>query len=187
MASINAVSERWQKMLTLFNDALRIDQPRRGGYLDRECGSDDELREELKKLLDAFESGTEAIEMTIEQAAESFVGQLPEVSRASLVGTSGKTSGDYHVRRLREAFACIETFFYHSARSRQDSGDVASALALAELFGEAARGEIFPPTAEGLRALSEQVPADEQNDAMAAALRRWLVTISASRFDDDAF
>jgi hypothetical protein len=182
MASDSVELGRWRRMQSLFGHAIRIDQARRGDYLEQQCGGDKEMREELEKLLDAFESGTEVIEMTIEQAANSFVGQLPEVSRASLIRTTGE---DYRSHRLREAFACIETFFYHSARSQQGAADAGRALVLARLFGDAARGKTDLSSADGLRALGEQVPADDRDDAMAAALRRWLETISDGFADTD--
>lgn len=42
---------RWQRLNTLFEEALTIESYRRSTFLDEVCGSDAELRHELESLL----------------------------------------------------------------------------------------------------------------------------------------
>lgn len=157
----NEHPERWRRMQSLFNRALALDADRRDAWLDRQCRGDETLRRELDGLLNAADGGTEIIEATIRRASL----QCPDRPE--------RPTGD---RPLCRAFACIATFFRHSARARRETDPVGARadLLIARAFGRAAAGEDIGSSAEALRTLLETLAADGEPGATAAALRRWL-------------
>ena len=48
-------AERWQRVKQLLDQAIAFDVDNRSSYLDRECGSDSELRSEVESLLSSHQ------------------------------------------------------------------------------------------------------------------------------------
>ncbi len=55
-------SKRWQKIKSIFDAALEIVPAKRGGFLDKSCPHDTELRQEVQKLLDSYDQAEGFIE-----------------------------------------------------------------------------------------------------------------------------
>src|SRR3954469_10830629 len=54
-ASAGMNAERWQRVKQLLDQAIAFDVDNRSSYLDRECGSDSELRSEVESLLSSHQ------------------------------------------------------------------------------------------------------------------------------------
>jgi Tol biopolymer transport system component/serine/threonine protein kinase len=80
--------ERWQQVKRIFNGCLELQPAGRGGYLDRACSGDAELRREVESLISAYDSGGDALERPIHPVDDA--GAL-----------AGRIVGDY--RLVREA------------------------------------------------------------------------------------
>ena len=78
--------ERWNKVQSLFEQALEIDQRERFGYLEKECGDDKELFNEVLSLLKADEEGH-----SIFSATPADYIPVDETNLA------GKTFGNYRI------------------------------------------------------------------------------------------
>jgi serine/threonine-protein kinase len=94
--------ERWPRIKALFDAALRIDPPDREDWLRRAC--DDDVREEVARLLDNDERASRERFLTIKSAPPSPVGlstvsaargegeaPVPTVAGASRIGKGGFT------------------------------------------------------------------------------------------------
>jgi serine/threonine protein kinase/tetratricopeptide (TPR) repeat protein len=46
--------EKWEKAKEIFNSVLDSDEPQRAAYLDKACGNDEELRQEIETLLASY-------------------------------------------------------------------------------------------------------------------------------------
>jgi serine/threonine protein kinase len=106
--------ERLQQIETIYNDAILLQPGERVSFLDRVCGEDGDLRQEVESLL-AFERRTEGYMETsaFQQAAESIAREgvdtlmgrmLGRYQLLSLVGQGGMgqvyCAADSHLNRL---------------------------------------------------------------------------------------
>jgi serine/threonine protein kinase/Tfp pilus assembly protein PilF len=64
--------ENWAKVKALFEAAVELEPPQRARFLDRSCGSDDELRREVESLL----ASSASAESFLEQPAANQVASL---------------------------------------------------------------------------------------------------------------
>ncbi|MBF8304952.1 MAG: protein kinase family protein, partial [Acidobacteria bacterium] len=69
--------ERWRKVEDLYHAAAERDVTLRAAYLHEACGSDDELRREVERLLAAGEKPTGNLESPILQAAARMFEETP--------------------------------------------------------------------------------------------------------------
>lgn len=78
---------RWQRLNTLFEEALSIESYRRSTFLDEVCGSDAELRSELESLLSAAEDPDDLIGSAVQEAAHTvcFERGLPALEPGSRI------------------------------------------------------------------------------------------------------
>ncbi len=89
---MTAPTERWGRLQILFESASRL-QPREvEDFLDRECGEDAGLRQELRSLLDLRPEGMDPLAEAVQVAAREAVGAV--VSRPAEIG---ETIGKYRV------------------------------------------------------------------------------------------
>src|SRR3569832_2284344 len=65
--------DSWRRVEELFLAALDVPPEKRTAFLDRECGSDAELRAEAESLLAADESGGDRIAMLVETSAANLL------------------------------------------------------------------------------------------------------------------
>ncbi|MEJ7606800.1 MAG: protein kinase [Bryobacteraceae bacterium] len=62
--------EHWQQVKELLNSALELDAEDRAAYLDKTCGSDSVLRNELQSLLASFDKADDFMESSCESRPE---------------------------------------------------------------------------------------------------------------------
>lgn len=93
-------SERWARVKDLFQEALSVEPQSRVGLLDRECGEDVALREEVESLLASHEDDSLSLEApTHIPVFGSVVRRVrEEVSRGEAL--IGRTIGPYRVESL---------------------------------------------------------------------------------------
>ena len=65
--------QRWQQIEEIFHEALELDAPQRLEFLKKQTGADDELRDEVQKLLSQFEDASSFIEQPLYQRSRSQV------------------------------------------------------------------------------------------------------------------
>jgi len=65
-------ADRWQRLQALFHAALALEPDARSAFLDQNCGSDGELRRELKALLEASEKPLDGLRQPVLDAAHPF-------------------------------------------------------------------------------------------------------------------
>jgi serine/threonine protein kinase/Tol biopolymer transport system component len=66
--------QSWQRVKQIFEGALKLSGAERQQFLDRECGDETELREEVESLLRSYEVAGSFMESpAVAQAAESFI------------------------------------------------------------------------------------------------------------------
>ena len=90
------MSDRWQKIEQLYHAACERDVTLRAAYLHEACGSDEELRREVERLLAAGEKPTADFASPIQKAAARMFDETPfeETPTQSLIG---RQLGLYHV------------------------------------------------------------------------------------------
>lgn len=67
--------ERWQEISRIFNRAISLDANARSAYVDEKCGTDDELKAEVERLIESHQraEGDDFIGgLAVEDAAEHF-------------------------------------------------------------------------------------------------------------------
>ena len=77
------MNDDWQRVKSIFNSAVELDTAGRREYLDEACEGDAELRQQVEKLLDSYESGFMEVE-----------GDDRDTLKA------GQTIGRYEIERL---------------------------------------------------------------------------------------
>jgi eukaryotic-like serine/threonine-protein kinase len=82
--------DRWEKLKSIFTDALALDEQLREEYLRNACGSDRELLHEVLSLLAAYENPG-VIDRSIESLKTSFLKNVAEG------GVKGRSIGSYQV------------------------------------------------------------------------------------------
>jgi tetratricopeptide (TPR) repeat protein/predicted Ser/Thr protein kinase len=72
---------RWEKMRSLYDQALQLSSEERGQFLANACDGDDELQHEIETILRVAEQGSEFIENVVGHAAAELVAnpQIPEL------------------------------------------------------------------------------------------------------------
>ena len=179
MTDLPGSPERWQRIRELFETGLSIDSEQRTQWLAKECGGDDDLRETMDGLLAAARASTEIIDVTINEASESFLHNL----HCAPPGKPAKDAAQPINEKTRRAFACLEAFFYHSARSGQDTNPARAGIdaGLAKAFGRAANGhDSLEPAAQIKRLLAQLEDGHESRETL-TAIRFWLQVL-----EDDA-
>jgi eukaryotic-like serine/threonine-protein kinase len=86
-------TERWTQIETLFHEALEVEPVRRVSWLHARCGTDRELLEELKSLLEHQKPAEDELGRLVQVAAESLA---PEMARNAGPGI-GDQIGPYHL------------------------------------------------------------------------------------------
>ena len=77
------MGERVDRLMDLFERALEVPAAERGAFLDRECGTDADLRREMDSLLAAHESSTEFFDtLTDDIVSPAFAPVLQAATRA---------------------------------------------------------------------------------------------------------
>ncbi len=85
--------ERWQKIKSVFDAALEVEDSRRPEFLDEACAGDTSLRSEIQKLLDSFGEA----ESFIEQPAVKAVASL--ILEPTAIFENGQRFGHYEIVR----------------------------------------------------------------------------------------
>jgi serine/threonine protein kinase/TolB-like protein len=65
--------ERWQRLQSLFYDAMELPTDQRSRFLEKECNGDHQLRQELEGLLEATEKPLEFLKQPVLEAAQNIV------------------------------------------------------------------------------------------------------------------
>jgi serine/threonine protein kinase len=90
--------ERWRQIEEIFHEALELDPSARNEFLKASANGDDELRVEVKKLLDQFDEASSFIEQPLYDSAKSGVLEalLDDSNDDPMVG---KLLGNYRIER----------------------------------------------------------------------------------------
>ena len=87
-------TERWEKVIDLFQSALERAPEERTAFLDESCHDDEGMRQEVESLLTSHERAENFIEVPAFEAAPEFV---PNDSAGALIG---KLIGHYRIESL---------------------------------------------------------------------------------------
>lgn len=79
------MTQDWNKVKRVFNDAIEVEPRQRGAFLDQACGDDAGLRERVESLLRADEVSDEI---------------LPQPETSANAGTPARRIGKYRLRKL---------------------------------------------------------------------------------------
>ena len=90
--------ERWRQIEEIFHEALELDTGARLDFLTRSANGDQELRDEVEKLLLQFDDASSFIEQPLYDSAKSGVLQalLDDSDEDPMVG---KLLGNYRIER----------------------------------------------------------------------------------------
>jgi serine/threonine-protein kinase len=125
-------SGRWERVQSLFHDALERGTDDRAAFLNRECGDDLELRDAVLGLLEEDARGSSLLDRGVGMAADDVLGdgdQLP----------ADKTFGPYRVvRRLGEGGMGVVFL-----AQREDLGATAAVKVLRDAWLSPSRRERF--------------------------------------------
>ncbi|MDQ2777211.1 MAG: protein kinase [Acidobacteriota bacterium] len=108
--------DRWQRIETLFYEALDMNPGSRSAFLDEACGSDFDLRREAESLLESAEkifTDPAILEGAVHEAAHSFL----SVTRESIAG--GTCLDHYEVVRMIGAGGMGEVYLAKDLRLKR--------------------------------------------------------------------
>ena len=108
-----SVPPGWPKVDAVFTGALEVPEPERSAYVDRACGNDRALREEVMALLDAAERSDAVFESsrheTIELLLDSILRRLRTEAGSPQEDLSGRSLGAWRLekRLARGGYATV--------------------------------------------------------------------------------
>jgi serine/threonine protein kinase len=106
----------WQKVETLFHEALDLPERERSSFLDRVCPESDPVRAEVDSLLDEEASGREILEAPPARLAADVLHRHP----GGLM--PGQRIGDYEIQRLVTKGGMGEVYLAKDMRAGQPVG-----------------------------------------------------------------
>ena len=83
-------SERWQKVKGLFETAVELAPQERKLFLDKSCGTDEELRRDVENLLDSYNDAESFMEQPAAAEVASFIIEPKNIE-------AGKSFGHYQI------------------------------------------------------------------------------------------
>ncbi len=96
--------DRWQRIKEILDVGLRLEPNERIAYLERVCEGDQELSEEVRSLIEAYDETGEVFELPPSRLADGLIGAMLGPYRiVDLIGSGGMGSV-YRARRADEAF-----------------------------------------------------------------------------------
>jgi serine/threonine protein kinase/Flp pilus assembly protein TadD len=105
------MNEKWERIQSLFLEALDRSTGERARFLDTACAGDADLRREVESLL-AHDKSAELIDDAIEGTAQSII--------ASVAIKAGTIVGDYEVLKLIGSGGMGEVYRAHDAKLARD-------------------------------------------------------------------
>lgn len=105
-------SQRWQRVKTIFNEAITLDEPQRTVFIDQTCSKDPGLKAEIHSLLAAYEQAgdfidhpEEDISLLHDAAQDPYVGQTIEVYKLQSLLAEGGMGRVYLAERTDGEFS----------------------------------------------------------------------------------
>jgi len=106
------MNEEWERVESLFLEALELSLEERAAFLDRACAGKEDLRREVESLL-AYDNASELhIAAAVEDTAHSLVG--------AATFTSGTSVGDYEIQELIGSGGMGEVYRARDVRLARD-------------------------------------------------------------------
>jgi TolB-like protein len=139
-------SDRWRRLEGLFYEALELKPEARSDFLDKNCGSDPELRKEIEILLDSAEKPIDGLRQPVLEAANQM---MAEDSRDSL--TPGTRLAHYEIVSLLGTGGMGKVYLAEDSRLRRK---VALKMLLPELTRDARDLRRFEQEAHAASALN---------------------------------
>src|SRR5438045_4186877 len=103
-------SERWQQIETLFHSALELPGEERATFLSRQCGGDDNLREEVESLLRAYNRDGSFLDVPAYEVADGLL------TEGLLWLSPGQQIGPYRIISLLASGGMGEVYLAHDNR-----------------------------------------------------------------------
>lgn len=103
-------TDRWQQIKLIFDGATKLASPERAAFLDKHCGDDAELRDEVESLLASFDGAAGFMDAP----AVGAIADVVAPPQSSL--TPGQALGHYEVIRAIGAGGMGEIYLAHDAR-----------------------------------------------------------------------
>jgi eukaryotic-like serine/threonine-protein kinase len=137
--------ERYQQISQLYDQALQLETEARAAFLEQACADDDELRQEVARLLSAHkQAGSFLGAPAMEVAAGAFATALAG-------GVTGRSFGHYRILRPLGAGGMGEVYLAHDARLDRQ---LAIKLLPEQFTTDAARLQRFVQEAKAASALN---------------------------------
>jgi serine/threonine-protein kinase len=136
-------SDRWQQIKQIFNDALQRQPAERPSFLAEACTNDHELRAEVEKLLNSYDTDFMA-QAAVGEVAEMFVGASQQLK-------AGQQLGRYRITRPIGAGGMGEVYLAHDMELERD---VALKVLTAEVAADQQRMQRFVQEAKTASALN---------------------------------
>jgi eukaryotic-like serine/threonine-protein kinase len=138
-------SDRWQQIKQVFNDALQREPAQRAPFLAAACGGDSDLRAEVEKLLNSYETGFMA-QPAVGEVAELVVGAPQQLQ-------AGQRLGRYRIVQPIGAGGMGEVYLAHDTELERD---VALKILTGEVAADQQRMQRFVQEAKMASALNHQ-------------------------------
>ncbi|MBV9612122.1 MAG: protein kinase, partial [Acidobacteriaceae bacterium] len=97
-ANADTTGSRWSQLKALFDSAISLDSGERQTFVERGCGDDQELRNELESLLAAYEGTDDFLELPLGESIKSLA-EMPFPESQSDEQLIGSRIGAYRLDR----------------------------------------------------------------------------------------
>lgn len=140
-------AERWKQIDELLDALWELPEEKREEFLSEKCGGDEDLKRELRNLLESDENADDFLE----KSAMNLMARELAHNQSEIVSLAGRSFGTYTIEKMLGAGGMGEVYLAHDAKLNRK---VALKILPAEFVADAERVKRFEREARTVSALN---------------------------------